>query len=188
MSKALRVVCVVTCAIFVAQIALAQSRGKKPAAEPTVFNENNGAYEDGSDPFDDPVPLPDKVLDALRVSEAAKSVQDELKNMGRDEFAQLFTAVKIHLSGPKEIDYVVLGGFPMGGADAPWFWIVRFDQTHPKVLFFTFANGFEVLKTRNNGYPNIRSIAFAGGVAYTRIYHYNGQRYILARKYQKKVR
>jgi len=184
-SKTVRLAVVMICAIFVAQIASAQSKVKKTATEPTVFNENEGAYGDAPDPFDDPVPLPDNVLDALRASEQAKSMLDELKGLNREEFAKLFRAVKIHLSGPKELDYVVLGGFPMGGTDAPWFWIVRFDQTHPNVIFFTFANGFEILKTRNNGYPNIRSNAFTASTRYTEIYHYNGQKYVLVHKYQK---
>jgi hypothetical protein len=75
----------------------------------------------------------------------------------------------------------------MGGADAPWFWIVRFNRTKPKVIFFTFANEFQILKTANNGYPDIRSLAFAGGVTYTNIYHYDGERYRLVHKYQKET-
>jgi hypothetical protein len=127
------------------------------------------------------------VLDALRATAEAEEMKDELKDLDREEFARLFKAVVIHLGGPKEIDYVVLGESPMGGADATWFWIVRYDQSHPKVIFFTFANGFEILSTRTNGYPNIHSAAFAGGVKYTNIYHYDGQRYILAHKYQKEI-
>jgi hypothetical protein len=127
------------------------------------------------------------VLDALRTSRDARSVQDDLKELNREQFARLFRAVKVHLCGPQELDYVVLSEFPMGGADAPWFWIVRFNRTKPKVIFFTFANEFQILKTANNGYPDIRSLAFAGGVTYTNIYHYDGERYRLVHKYQKET-
>jgi hypothetical protein len=186
MNMKLRMDILMICVLVAAGIATAQSKGKKPAAEPTAFYED--CIDDDKDRpclFDHPVPVPDIVLDALRNSEEAKSMKDQLKDYDREDFARLFNAVVIHLGGPKEIDYVVMGEFPMGGADAPWFWIVRFDQTHPKVIFFTFAGGFRLLKTRNNGYPDIRSSAWTASDSYTNIYHYSGQRYILVHKYHK---
>lgn len=185
-SKALGLACVTICLLFVAGVVAAQSKGTKPAADPTAFYEDCG--DDRSCSFDSPVPLPDNVLNALRTSEQAKSMQDELKGLDRERFTELFKAVKIHLGETEELDYVILSEFPMGGANAPWFWIVRSNQTHPEVIFFTFANGFELLKARNNGFPNIRSNAWAGGVQYTNVYLYNGQRYILVHKYHKEVR
>jgi hypothetical protein len=173
------------CVCIAAGIATAQSKAKKPAAEPKAFYEDCG--DDTPCLFDNPEPLPDNVLDAIRATKEAKSMHDKLKKLNRDEFAQLFKATKIHLRGPEEIDYVVLSEFPMGGADAPWFWIVRYDRNHPKVIFFTFANGFEIMKSEDNGYPIIRSLAFAGGVTYTNIYQYNGEQCILVRKYQKET-
>jgi hypothetical protein len=174
------------CMLFTAGITSAQAKAKKTAVEPTAF------YEDCIDGdkgrpclFDHPVPIPDNVLDALRATKEAKESHDRLKDYDRDDFAQLFKAVVIHLGDPKEIDYVLLSEFPMGGADAPWFWIVRYDQTHPKVIFFTFAGGFRLLKTKNNGYPDIRSSAWTASDSYTNVYHYSGQRYILVHKYHK---
>jgi hypothetical protein len=174
------------CALFAAGIVTAQSKIKKSATEPTAF------YEDCIDGdkdrpclFDHPVPIPENVLGALRATKEAKEMQNELKGYNRDDFAHLFKAIVIHLGGPNEIDYVVMGEFPMGGADAPWFWIVRYDQTHPRVIFYTFAGGFRLLKTRNNEYPDIRSSAWTASDSYTNIYHYNGQRYILVHEYHK---
>jgi hypothetical protein len=174
------------CTLFAAGIATAQSKGKKSAAQPTAFYEDCDD-EDGPCPFDNPVSLPENVLDAIRATTEAKSMRDQLDELNREQFTRLFRAVAIHLGGPKELDYVVLSEYPMGGADGPWFWIVRSDQIRPKVIFFTFANGFDVLKTRNNGYPNIRSLASTAAVTYTNLYHYNGQRYILVHKYQKET-
>lgn len=186
MNMKFRMAFLMICILVATGIAAAQSKGKKPAAEPTAF------YEDCIDNdkdrpclFDHPVHIPNKVLDALRATKEAREMRNELKDYDRDDFADLFKAVVIHLRGPNEIDYVLLSKFPMGGADAPWFWIVRHDQSHPKVIFFTFANGFEILKARNNGYPNIRSRAWTGCCIFTDIYQYNGQRYILAHKYEK---
>jgi hypothetical protein len=107
--------------------------------------------------------------------------------LDRDKFAQLFKAVVVHLHGPKETDYVLLSEYPLSGADAPWFWIVHIDQGHPKVIFFTLANSFELLRTRNHGYPDIRSRASTASFMYTDIYHFDGQRYILVHAYHKEI-
>jgi hypothetical protein len=175
--------CVLICALFVAGIATAQSKVKNPAAEPKTFYEDCG--DDRPCLFDNPAAIPNDVLDALWTSKEVQSEQDESKNLNRETFAQYFKAIVIHLSDPKETDYVLLSESPLGGADAPWFWIVRFDHAHPKVIFFTFANGFEILKTRNNGYPDIRSYAFTANTSYTEIYHYDGQKYVLVHRYHK---
>jgi len=188
MNTKLNVVSWTICIVFSAGIATAQTKDKKPAAEPRAFYED--CFIDDKDRsclFDHPVPLPDNVLDALRTTEEAKDMRFKLKDYDRDDFAALFKAVKIHLIAPNELDYVVMGEFPMGGADAPWFWIVRFDKTDPKIIFFTFANGFELLNTGHDGYPDIRSLAYAGGETYTEIYQYNGQRYVLVHRYHKEI-
>jgi len=112
-------------------------------------------------------------------------MQDQLKDFNREEFAELFKAIKIHLGGSKELDYVVFGAIPMSGADNTWYWIVRSNPTPAMVSFFTNLNRFILLKTRNNGYPKIRSEWCSAAECITRIYHYNGLRYILAHKYEK---
>jgi hypothetical protein len=170
---------------FVAGIAIAQTKDKRPAAEPRAFYEECGGGRPCS--FDNPVSIPNDVLDALRATEEARSMRDALADLNREKFAGLFKAIKIHLVPPNELDYVVMGEFPMGGADAPWFWIVRLDQTQPKVIFFTFANSFEILNAGHNGYPDIRSLAYAGGVTYTEVYQYDGQRYVLMHRYHKET-
>jgi len=176
------------CKVFAAGVAIAQTKGNKPAAEPTAFYEDcDDNDKDRQCLFDHPVPLPGNVVDALRATEEARDMQDELKDYDQDDFAHLFKAVVIHLGNPEEINYVLLSEYPIGGADAPWFWIVRFDQAHPKVIFFTFANGFEILNAEHNRYPDIRSFAYAGGVTFTEVYQYNGQRYAPVHKYHKRT-
>ena len=150
----------------------------KPNIEPKDFNE-----EGDPNIFENSVDIPGNVLDAIRATKEAKSMQDKLKDYDRDDFAQLFKAVVIHLGGPKETDYVLLSEFPMGGASAPWFWIVRYDQSHPKVIFFTNSNSFSLQETKNSGYPDIDSEWCSAASCITRIYQYNGQRYILVHEY-----
>jgi len=71
----------------------------------------------------------------------------------------------------------------MGGADAPWFWIVRSNPAPAKVIFFTNSNGFRLQGPKINGYPEIWSEWCSAALCITRIYQYNGQRYILAHEY-----
>jgi len=185
-SKRLLAVIVVIAALSDAWSLLAQSKSSKPAAEQRAFYEDcMGGDKNRPCVFDHSVPLPKNVLDILRASKEARESRDALKDYDRDGFSQLFKAAVIHLGGPEETDYVVMGEFPMGGADAPWFWIVRSDQSLPKVIFFTFANGFEILKSISNGYPNIRSIAWTGCCRFTNLYQYNGQRYVLVHAYHR---
>lgn len=112
MRTTLRTVRVIICALFASGIASSQSKVRKSAPEPTAFYEDCG---DGrSCVFDNPLPLPDSVLDALRETKEARSMQDELEGLNGEQFSHLFRTVKAHLVGPKETDYVVMGGFPMG--------------------------------------------------------------------------
>ena len=183
MSTEVRMPCVLICALFIAGVATAQSKVKEPAADPKAFYEDCG--DDRPCLFDHPADIPNNVLDALWVSKEVQSERDESKDLNRETFAKYFKAIVIHLSNPKEIDYVLLSESPVGGVDAPWFWIVRFDHAHSKAIFFTFANGFEILRTRNNGYPDIRSDAATASTIYTEIYHYDGQKYVLVHRYHK---
>lgn len=178
MSSKRIIVCLMICAVFAAGITVAQSTTKKPAPEPTAFSEEG-------DQFKSSVPIPDNVLDALHNNLDTDSMKYLLEHLDRDKFAQLFKAVVIHLRDTKEIDYVLLSEYPLSGADAPWFWIVRFDQAHPKIIFFALANDFDILNARTNGYPNIRSHGYTAGGIYTSIYHYNGQRYVSVHDYHK---
>lgn len=168
------------CAVLCVQIATAQSSVRKGPEEPTSFS------EDGSE-FSRSVTIPERILNVVRRSEEAKSVENSTKELNRNEFAQLFKAVVIHLRDLQETDYVLVSESPMGGADAPWFWIVRSDPVRPKLIFFAFANTLELLKTNNRGYPDIRSHAFAGGTEYIEDYRYDGQKYVLMHKHQREI-
>jgi hypothetical protein len=177
---------IVICVLVAAGIVSAQSKYKKSGPEPRSFYEE--CDDDDKDRpclFDHPVPLPDNILDALRATEEARFLPGDLKNYDRDGFAHLFKAIVIHLGNPNELDYVVVGFPPMSGADNTWFWIVRSNPTNAKVIFFTNSNGFELLKTRNNGYPIIRSKWYSPAYCKTWIYQYDGRRYILAHQYEK---
>jgi hypothetical protein len=163
------------CALFAARIAIAQTSRAKPPTERTVYSE----YSDES--FDDFLPLPENLLNVLLATAEAREMSRELQGLDRNELAKLFSAIEVHLDDRGKQDYLVLGKSPMSGADCDWFWIVRSGQTHPKVILFANTNSIELLKSRTNGYRNIRSVwESAAGYTITNVYHYNGARYRLA--------
>jgi hypothetical protein len=169
------------CAILAVQVASTQSKVKKPTAEPSDFfpdDQNRGFYDAGAPS--------DAVLDALLKTPEAKLNWDRLQRLNRGELRRLFLVVRVHLKDASETDEVVLGKYPMSGADCFWFWFVRDLGDHASVLLFTNAYGVYLLKSRTNDYRDIRSVwSSAAGYTLTDVYHYDGEQYRLAHHFEK---
>jgi len=161
--------------------ATAQRADVKGTPEPTFFSEDMDP-----NPFWDSDTLPANVLEMLKVGKSAGLAADRLKGFDQAGFAALFDAVHVHLGNSRELGYVVVGKFPMSGADCDWFWVVRSDRDHPKIILFSNSNAIELLRGRTNGYRNVRSTwSSAAGYTITCVYHYDGNRYRVFRKYEK---
>jgi len=184
MNRRMASVSLTLCTVILVGATSAQKTRNKSAPQPTEF------YADADpDPFADSVPLPANVVDALRVTEEAKLNQDRISSLDREGFVRLFKAVEIHPAGPKELDYLVLGLFPMTSADGDWFWLVRAHSMHPQVLLFASGNGIELSRHRTNGYRNIRSVwSSAAGYTITRVYKFDGKKYRLWKEFQKTIK
>jgi hypothetical protein len=178
MNKIPRIACVIICALIAAGITTAQPSGTKPAKERTIF------YED-EESFPDSLPLPEKVLNALKATKEAGYARDVSRERPHEDLNQFFKAVQVHLSNSEDVDYIVLGQFPLTGADCAWFWLVRSARTRPKVVLFSNTNSIELLGSRTNGYRDIRSVWQSPNERITRVYHYNGEYYTLVHKYDK---
>jgi hypothetical protein len=162
--------CLMICALFAPEIAIAQSTGVKLAPERTIFND--------ADSFKNSVPLHRNVLDVLIASlKDDEHYRDLFFGKSDIDLNRYFTAVVVHLSGSNEIDYVVQGNLPLAGADCGWFWIVRSAPTHPKVVLFEPTGTIELLNSRTRGYRDIRSVWIMSGHRRTRLFHFNGTEY-----------
>jgi hypothetical protein len=168
------------CTLFITGIMTAQSSSPKPAAERTIFGD--------AESFENSVRLSEKVLDVLLATNEAEYARQLSLEKPDEDRNKYFSAVEVHLSGPNEVDYVVEGNLPLAGADNAWFWVVRSARTHPKVVLFASGGFLELLNRRTNGYRDMRSVWQSPNERITCVYQYNGERYILAHKFDKDIR
>jgi hypothetical protein len=179
MKKTLRTTCWLIGAFFVIVSSVAQSPTEVSGKRREVFGDN-GSFERLST-------LPKNALAALIASKEASYARDYVQEKPGTDLNELFVAVEVRLAGPKENDYVVEGNFPLTGADCNWFWIVRVNAKtgRASVLLFDNADTIELLLNRTMGLRNIRTMWESPNERITKIYHFDGERYKLAHKYDK---
>jgi mRNA-degrading endonuclease RelE of RelBE toxin-antitoxin system len=169
-------------AIFTIGILSAQTQKEAVKIEGSSF------CADESEDFQSARPPTNVVLDVLLKTPGAKDVSAELEKLDREEQRKLFRAVRVHLSETDPTDYLVVGSYPMSGADNDWFWLVRQTQNRAQVILDAGGNCLDLLRTRSSGYRDIRTVwSAASGLTITRIYHYDGNRYQLVHRYTKTV-
>jgi hypothetical protein len=125
------------------------------------------------------VPLTPEVLKVLLETDEAKQGLESAKPSQRNNPARLFHSAEVHLHAGDELDLVVLGVFPMSGADNTWFWVVRSAQKDPKVVLFAGGHSIEMMTRKTNGYRDIRSAWSSASVTMICIYKFDGTGYKL---------
>jgi hypothetical protein len=182
------VICVVVFLLMTGRTSSQTSAKSRQQGDSAVFSEDDNR-------FNHSVRIPTPVIDALLATPEVKEIangepkfarEKSLSELNRNQISQLFSAVEVHLSDAKDADFVVLGHFPLSGADNSWFWVIRSPMSHPKIILFANGNGIEISKSKTNGYSNILSYwSSAAGCTLTWVYRYDGVRYRLAHKYTK---
>jgi hypothetical protein len=129
-----------------------------------------------SDLMDAPsVPLSTAVIRELR-----KQPQNGyLRRTNPQHPEKFFRAAESHLNLRKkeEVDLVVVGLYPLSGADHGWFWIVTSSQDHPRVATYIPDNSVEILPSSHHGYQDLESTWQSPNERVTRTWHYNGRCY-----------
>jgi|SRR5579859_255676 len=171
MSNVPRTIFTLIVAFVCAGAAGAQGKKPNPIYEQTIFS--------GEESFQHPVSLSPAVLKVLLKTKAAKEGLAFASDSERSNPAQLFRAAAVHLSRTDDIDFVVRGIDWMSGADNDWFWIVRSAHTQPRVVLFVGGNSIELMRTRTNGYCNIRSDWSSPQETRDAVYHFDGRKYKL---------
>jgi hypothetical protein len=110
----------------------------------------------GDEPLQRPVALPTPVLKMLLDTEKGKQAL-EAENPDESAPSKWFHATEVHLAQPGQIDLVIVGSYPMSGADNTWFWVVRNASKAPRIVLFTGGNGLRLLNGRTNGYRDVRT-------------------------------
>ena len=157
--------------LFVKGAVCAQTQ-KPPAGEQLYFSE-----DDPAGALREPEPLPPEVLKVLLQHNEVRGGLRLASPSERSNPAQLFRASRVHLSGPKEIDWVVTGVGPMSGGDNSWFWIVRSQESGATVACFAGGNSLLLKNTRTNGFRDIESDWSSAAETQTTIYHFDGNQY-----------
>jgi|GEM_PF-2395047 len=150
-------------------------------AHPKVFApEMEGFRPTG---FEAATPPSDAVLNALLESPEVKETKVEPDRKDREVVRKMFATVQVDLGPLDEKSYVVLGGGMYTGADCHWFWIVRVRESNAQVLLFVPGLTLELLRSRTHGLRNIRERWSGNSGSVTRIYHFDGSRYKLAKEH-----
>ncbi|HVG92555.1 MAG TPA: hypothetical protein VNB54_13765 [Alphaproteobacteria bacterium] len=134
------------------------------------------------DLFPPSAPLPYTVLQLLLKDQSVKDSIQLASDEERKNPAQLFRAAEVHLFSPKEADLLIVGNLPIAGADNGWFWVVRSAHKNPRIVLFTTGYAVEVMRSRTNGYFNLRSTWSNPSGIETRIYRFDGARYRLRKE------
>jgi hypothetical protein len=132
--------------------------------------------------INNPVAVPERVLSVLL---RHKDVRDALKSASESERSRpqdLFTAAEIHLSKPSEVDLVVVGKYPLSGADNTWFWIVRQANTTPRIVLWEGANCMDISKCKTRGLSDIWVGWSSAAESRERVYRFNGNKYRLSKQ------
>ena len=143
--------------------------------EQTPFTENDERFQQS---FCVP---PDVVKLLLRTKEV-KSALQFVNDRARENGANLFRGVTVHLSASDEDDLLVVGNAPITGADNGWFWLVRSIHGHSQIVLFAGANSLELLGSRTHGLRDVRSRWSSPAETRTSVYRFDGERFALSKE------
>jgi len=158
---------------------VAQTSAGKPTARPLVFGSNGSLKK--------PVRLPDDVLDLLLADVSQDQyTQGAIREHPQKDRNDYFSAAQVHLENFRETDYVIEGSFPLNGADAGWFWVVRTKAgAKPTIVLSTSTGELELLQSWHFGFRDIRTIWIMGPSHVEKYFQFNGVNYVLARTVDK---
>lgn len=175
MSAAPRIAFAIVLILVAAETSPAQRRDANPVQDQMEFFE--------SEPFQVSVPLSADVLRVLLETKAGKQGMEWASKSKRTNAARLFRAAEVHLGGPDEIDFIVIGIPPMGAAaDIGWYWVVRRARDNPKVILSVGGDSLELMASRTNGYRDIDISWTIASESCYETYHYDGKKYRLWKK------
>lgn len=129
-----------------------------------------------------PITLPEDILKILKQD---KRNQESLKEgqSVNDISASWFTASEIYLNDDKLPDLIVMATDPhLFGANVVPFWVFQKTPQGNKLVLSVSALVLEVLKSKTNGYYDIRTSVATAREVLTTIFTFNGETYSKNRK------
>ena len=148
--------------------------------EQTIF----GAEEE----ITHPASLPEDVLQILRRDErnrrrlAGGQTPDDMP-------ASWFAASRVRLNDDDLPDLVVMAANPrLWGANIVPFWVFRSTPRGHELVLKVMTLGLEILRTKTNGYRDIRTTEVAAGKVTNTVYSFDGAEYQARRSSQEPIR
>jgi hypothetical protein len=132
---------------------------------------------------DAPMPPPGVIRAVLSTNQAKDSIAQD----GVEKSGKLLHARRIDLA-PGEIDYIVLGGGLLSGADNYWFWLVRAAAGRAKVDAWFGADCVFAMRRTHEGHRDIRVEWASAAFSRTQIFHFHDGRYQLWREHSRENR
>jgi hypothetical protein len=126
------------------------------------------------------VALPNPVVQAIMATESGREASAFAEQSGtRLATSRLFRGWKVNISASKDNFYIVIGSYPMSGADNDWFWVVRQSKGKATVLLWAGANCLDVMKGVTRGFKNIEAAWSSPSSTRINRYVFDGRRYKL---------
>jgi hypothetical protein len=129
--------------------------------------------------------------DAWSILEKDNNVLEVLASQGlqADQLpASWFAASQIHLDGPNERDFVVIGKGMLQGANLTTFWIFAERPKGLKLVLTLPAHDLSINSARTNGYRNIQAVMMTAGRVSTAALRFDGREYRVREDATKRVR
>ena len=154
--------------------------GQVPAAQ-TVAQQQTSFCEDRGpeDLTRKPVPLPSAIVTTLMNTTEGKEASKVRIDGKIPNPSTLFKGTRVRLADSGGLFFVVMGSFPMTGADNTWLWVVRQSGNRATVLLFTGANCLEISPKTTLGYRDIETTWSSASTTRTETYTYTGKSYKL---------
>ena len=135
-----------------------------------------------------PVSIPQ---DAWSILKKDNNVMEVLasQNLQADQLPKSwFAASEIHLDGPNEHDFVVIGKGMLQGANVTTFWVFAQTPQGLKLVLTLPAHDLSIEPTRTNGYRNIQAVMMTAGRVSTAELRFDGKEYRVRENASKSIR
>jgi hypothetical protein len=132
----------------------ASKRILRRAITEKMYSEDDKAFT-SAQPLSEPTLL--VLLKTIMGERDARSLLAQTDAPGRPGI--LFNAIPVHLKNTGDHWLLAVGTAPpTSGADNGHFWVMNLSGPQPNATFLAPANYVELLKTRTNGYRDLRSV------------------------------
>jgi hypothetical protein len=137
-------------------------------------------YEDC---FEDTVPISNDVVLAIVKDLKKRHSVSDLSDADPKEVAPMLRARIVNFGPKGEKDFVLRGeGMYLSGVDNTWFWFIRFESGHPKVVLWTGGNSAAILPHLTNGYHDLESDWCSANECVSTTYRFRGGDYHCVRE------